>query len=133
MFSIHGEVSIKLDKNIILVTLVGPFNDGGVNNWTEQLKTQIELFSDKPFFILMNNTDDVGFTPEASIISNRFNLWLNKQQMVVKAIVQPSSLAREMNLRNIPALEIQRIRYFDTQEEASSWLKKHSEYLNYQE
>jgi len=133
MFTIHGEVAIRLDKNIILVALKGPFNEGGVSNWTEKLRGEIDKFLGKPFFILMNNVDYEGFTPEASIISNNFNLWLNEQQMVVKAIVQPSSLARKMNLRNIPALSSQRIEYFDTQTEAKSWIKKHPEYLNFEE
>ena len=78
----------------------------------------------------MNNTDYEGFTPEASDISNDFNLWLNEQAMVAKAIVQPSLLARKMSLKNIPALKKQRIEYFDTKSDALLWLKALPEYFN---
>jgi len=130
MFNIHGELDMSLDKNIILVTLTGPFNEMGVENWTKEVKAQIESFSGSHFFILMDNTNYGGFTAEASAISNEFNVWLNEQSMVAKAVVQPSSLAIKMNRKNIPALAKQNIEYFDNEEQALIWLKGFPEYLN---
>lgn len=133
MFYIHGELKMQLDKNIILVTLIGPFNDLGVTTWTENVRTQIETFGDNPFFILMNNTNYAGFTHHGSEISNQFNYWLTNQTMIAKAIVQPSLFARKMNLKHIPALKDQYIEYFDNKNDALSWLKTFPEYLNYPE
>jgi len=131
MFDIHGELDMSLDKNIILVALTGPFNDMGVEHWAKEVKAQIEQFADRPFFILMDNTNYGGFTAEASAISNKFNLWLNEQPMVAKAIVQPSALARKMNQKSIPALANQNIEYFEDKSAALAWLKTFPEYLDY--
>ena len=130
MFNRHGELDMKLDKNIILVTLVGPFNDMGVSSWTKELRAQIEKFTGNRFFILMDNRNYGGFTAEASAISNEFNLWLNDQPMVAKAIVQPSPVAIKMNLKSIPALAKQNIKYFDNKDDALTWLKAFPEYLS---
>jgi hypothetical protein len=127
----HGDIDFKLDKNIVCVTLIGPFNGAGVVEWTQKLQQIIIGFEGKPFFVLMNNTDYEGFTPEAFQIADDFNFWLNDQTMVVKAIIQPSLLAKEMNIKNIPALAGQRIEYFDNKHDAISWLRTLPEYLNY--
>ena len=131
MFDIHGDLEMKLDRNIISVKLIGPFNEAGVENWTQKLQAQIISFSGRQFFVLMNNADYEGFTPEAFQVANDFNLWLNDQAMVVKAVVQPSVLAKEMNIKNIPALAGQRIEYFDNKHDAISWLRTLPEYINY--
>jgi len=128
MFEVHGELFIEIDNNILLITLIGPFNDMGVKNWTEKVKSKIEEFGENNFFIIMNNTNYIGFTAEASEVSNNFNLWLNEQAMIAKAIVQPSSLARQMNLKNIPSLTKQHIEYFDNKNDALLWIKAFPEY-----
>lgn len=132
MFDIHGDLKIEYDRNIFSVTLTGPFNDAGVEHWTRELKKQIEYRAYSEFFVLMNNIDYAGFTPDGYLISDEFNLWLSEQPMVAKAIVQPSKLARKINVSNIPSLARQRIEYFDTKESALDWLRTRPEYLEFE-
>jgi hypothetical protein len=129
----HGDLSIEVERNIISVSLFGSFNETGVENWTQKLRVQIEHFGVSSFFILMDNLKYEGFTPLGFEVSNEFNLWLCNQPMKAKAIVQPSLLARKINISNIPALKKQRIEYFEDKDNALAWLKSFPEYLTFTE
>lgn len=118
----QGESEIRCEGEIITVTLVGSFNGQGAKLWTETLKAAIDEFNGKRFSIVMNNKRKSGHTPKAFEISEQFNDWLCKQNMVAKAVVKPSSIAVKIDIRYIPSLKRQNIKFFDEEHEAVEWI-----------
>jgi len=80
----HGDYSVKIDKNIIVVDLNGAFNEYGVREFIAEVKSIIVRFSGTPFSILMNNISVLGATPQAYEELNDYNTWLNTQNLVLK-------------------------------------------------
>ncbi len=72
----HGQVSIRQDGNIIIVKLVGGFNEFGAKKYTDGVKGIIGNFNGEPFTILVNNLELSGGTPEAYEEVEQYNQWL---------------------------------------------------------
>jgi hypothetical protein len=65
-----------------------------------------------------------GATPDAFNISNKFNEWLNGQNMVAKAIVITSQVIKSIDQQWVPSKAVQNIEYFDNKDDALVWLNK---------
>lgn len=120
----HGYNTIILKENIIHITLIGSFNEYGANDVSQKTKAIINSLNQKRFLILANLSNLNGATPEAFNTSNEFNLWLNSQNMVAKAIVITSQVIKNIDQQWVPSKACQNIEYFDNEYDALIWLKK---------
>jgi hypothetical protein len=127
MLDPHGRFELLKDSNIIIVTVEGSFNASGIIRGTKALREIIQTFNNTPFFILMNNQQYEGCTPDAFESSEELNRWLSHQNMVAKAIVCSNKAIIDINLKNVPSLVKQEIRYFGNIADALQWLKSLSE------
>jgi hypothetical protein len=127
MFDPHGTFELLKDSNIIIVKVEGSFNTSGIIRGTKALREIIQTFNNTPFFILMNNQQYEGCTPDAFESSEELNRWLSHQNMVAKAIVCSNKAIIDINLKNVPSLVKQEIRYFGNIADALQWLKSLSE------
>jgi hypothetical protein len=120
----HGEVTIEIIDNIILVRSVGAFNEYGAKKYTEGIKAAINGLSSKKFFsILTNNLKFLGATPEAYQVLEAYNLWLNTQNLIAKAMVITSSTTLDVINMFSPSRSLQQNENFDNEAEALAWLK----------
>jgi len=120
----HGQNIITAKGNLIHVTLRGAFNEYGARDVARQAKSIVERLSPDRFTILINMLNLEGATPEAFTVSNEFNEWLNKQNMIAKAIVIKSESIKAIDQQWVPAKKGQNIEYFENEEDAYRWLEK---------
>ena len=118
----HGDVTITLKGNIIIVRTSGAFNEFGAKQYTEGLKKMIKGLEGKPFSILVNNLDFLGGTPEAYQELESYNLWLNKQKLIAKAMVITSGITIELIDKHSPARATQQTQNFNDEASAMKWL-----------
>ncbi len=119
----HGIYKITQHGNTIEVVLSGAFNEFGAIDWTEAVKNIITTYQGKPFAILMDLTQAQGATPEAFDIGERYNEWLNTQNLVAKAVVYGSKVLKDIELSIAKAKKKQHIKNFDDIEQARIWLQ----------
>ena len=75
------------------------------------------------FSILVNNLHFQGATPEAYQELENYNIWLNTQKLIAKAMVITSSITLDViNVRS-PSRASQQTKSFDNEEDAMTWLK----------
>lgn len=120
----HGYVSIKVLDNIIVVRIKGAFNEFGTKQYTEGVKKIVDGFQGQSFALLLNNLEFLGGTPEAFMELENYNIWLNKQKLIAKAMVITSSTIIDVINMQSPARSSQNIQYFENEKNAMDWLKK---------
>ncbi len=119
----HGVYRLVKKGYIIEVALSGAFNEFGAIDWTEAVKEAIASYHGKPFAILMDLTQAQGATPEAFEVGERYNEWLNTQNLVAKAVVYGSHVLKDIELNIVKAKKKQHLKNFDDIEQARAWLK----------
>jgi len=119
----HGEVSIVVEGNIIIVRTIGAFNEYGAQRYTHGVKSLVESMQDKSFSILINNLEFQGATPEAFEELEKYNVWLNNQKLIAKAMVITSNITLDVINMRSPARAAQQNKNFDNEEDAMDWLK----------
>lgn len=119
----HGEHQISIQDSIIYLKLIGSFNDVGAKNFTDAMKTVIATFNGATFAILVDDLDVIGGTPEAYAELEKYNIWLNTQNMRAKAMVIDSPVTLAIINKYAPSREYQNIDVFDNRAEAVTWLK----------
>jgi hypothetical protein len=122
----HGKCLIAIDGNIIKSKTIGSFNIEGLDKAIESLKLAIDSFCQKDFKLLIDYTEAEGGTPEVYIKINEFNVWLNKQNIIAKAIVTPSSVMAEILMVRTPARKLLNEKVFSAEANALTWLKSQS-------
>ena len=83
----HGEHIVNIQGNIIYTKVIGSFNELGVKSYTDPVISVVKKLERKRFAILVDNTELEGATPEAYQLLESYNLWLNQQNMIAKALV----------------------------------------------
>jgi len=122
MFLDHGEVFVQIDGNIIVVHLIGEFNEFGAVNYTNGVKEAVATFKGKPFSLLVNLLDMLGATPEAFKEVDDLNYWLNKQNLQKKSRVIKSNATLFMVKTLANSRTEQVIGDFEDHEEAYNWI-----------
>tara|TARA_R110002012_G_scaffold6678_3_gene31840 strand:+ start:1924 stop:2304 length:381 start_codon:yes stop_codon:yes gene_type:complete len=122
----YGNYSIVVEEHIITVSLTDSFNQAGAEALTNDIKRTISRFKGKPFSIMVIDTTVSGNTPDAYEKINKYNKWLNEQNLIAKALVVPSGAIRKINDVRIPAKAKQNVRSFDNVPDALVWLKNQS-------
>jgi hypothetical protein len=119
----HGHHSITIEDNIIIIELTGSFNEYGARSLTDDIRRTIKQFKGKPFCILLNDFALEGITPEGYKEIDEYNVWLNTQNMIAKAIVIKIDILSKMEESRIPAKAQQNIKSFRNMPDAVDWLK----------
>ena len=119
----HGEVTIEVIDNIILVRSVGAFNEYGAQKYTNGIRDAVDNLQDKSFSILTNNLEFHGATPEAYQELENYNVWLNQQKLIAKAMVITSNTTLDVINKLSPSRASQQTRSFDNEEDAMHWLQ----------
>lgn len=118
----HGKSYISVDGDIISVQSVGAFNEEGIVETINELKSVINSFKQEHFKLLLDYSLVEGGTPEVFDKINQCNIWLNSQNMVAKAVVVGSVIQLEILEKRAPAREQQNIKNFETKASALIWL-----------
>ena len=106
--------------------LSGCFNEHGTKALTKNIIATIETFHGAPFSIVVSNLAVEGFTPEAYTELNRYNIWLNTQNMVAKAMVSKIHALVKIDDIRIPAKSAQNVAVFTNLPDAIKWLNSQS-------
>ena len=122
----HGEVIITTHNNIIIVKLIGGFNEFGAKKYTNGVKELVANFNGENFSILINNLEMEGGTPEAYDELEQYNKWLNTQKLTAKAMVISSIAAAHIIDHLSPSRKLQRCKSFDNEADAMHWLENFS-------
>jgi len=124
MNTIHGTYTISVSNNTIYTTLSGSFNEFGVKAWACGMKKAIKAFNGEQFSMLVDELKAEGATPEALAEGEKYNQWLNQQKIKAKAVVYPSEMLRDIDVKNLPARAKQPIKLFLDLDEARNWLNQ---------
>jgi len=119
----HGEHRINIQDGIIYLKLIGSFNDVGAKNFTRAMKEAITTFKGASFSILVDDLEVIGGTPEAYAELEKYNQWLNTQNMCAKAMVIDSPVTLAIIEKYAPSRDQQNISVFNNQTDAVKWLK----------
>jgi hypothetical protein len=122
----HGDYSVAIDGNIIIATMKGSFNEYGARALTGQMRANIESFHGTCFCILVNALELDGLTPKGYEELDKYNDWLNCQNMLAKAMVGNSDTISTIINSRIPSKREQNIKEFDNILDAMTWLKLQS-------
>ncbi len=120
---VHGDVEIDILGNIIIVRSTGAFNEFGAQKYTQGIKAAVEGFQEQSFSILVNNLGFLGGTPEAYQELENYNIWLNKQKLIGKAMVITSSITLDVIDKLSPSRATQRTKNFSNEDDAMKWLQ----------
>ncbi|MBL4910392.1 MAG: hypothetical protein JKX78_10335 [Alteromonadaceae bacterium] len=118
----HGDSIVEFKDKIIFVALDGAFNKEGVADWIQKIKVIINNLNGERFGMLMDMREALGGTPESFELSNQYNAWLNKQNLVAKALIYGSSVFEDMDKTLVPSKKYQNTKVFDNAEQAKLWL-----------
>ncbi len=119
----HGEVTIEVLDNIIIVRTEGAFNEYGTQQYTHGVRKIVDGMQGQSFSVLINNLEFQGGTPEAYQELESYNAWLNKQKLIAKAMVITSSINLDVINKLSPSRASQQTRSFDNEKDALSWLQ----------
>lgn len=119
----HGDYLKEVNENVIVINANGSFNEFGAMDLFADIKSSITQFLGKPFLMLflMDNFD--GATPEAYQLTKIFNLWLNSQKVVAKALVYSGSATKNIDSFWVKTSVRHRAKYFDNEDNARAWLE----------
>jgi len=112
---------MEIVDNILFLDISGPFNEYDIIAITEEVRLGIEQFHQKSFFLLIDIHHTEGGTPEGFEESRKFNLWLDEQNLIAKAIICSSAAFIEINESRVRDTKKQRIQYFCNKETAMNW------------
>jgi hypothetical protein len=119
----HGEVKISLTDNIITATFIGSFNYEGAVEYSRRIKSIVSSLEERPFVMIIDNTELEGGTPEGFEELEAFNSWLNQTQLKAKAFIMTSGVQKRIIESRTPSLSLQNTCFFSNYQEANEWLK----------
>jgi hypothetical protein len=119
----HGEVDIVVQDNIIIVRSSGAFNEFGAKKYTQGIKAAVYSLQTQSFSILVNNLEFLGATPEAYQELENYNVWLNSQKLIGKAMVITSSITLDVIDKLSPSRAAQQTKNFSNEDDAMKWLQ----------
>lgn len=126
MNSPHGNCLVSVNNDIICIKPVGSFNEEGIIQAVQNIHTAIDTFSYRGFKLLIDYSEIEGATPKAFVQINDFNLWLNYQNLIAKAVVTNLSMTLPILESRVPARKQQNDKVFETKPAAIDWLKTQS-------
>ncbi|NVK44434.1 MAG: STAS/SEC14 domain-containing protein [Oceanospirillaceae bacterium] len=120
---IHGDREVFLHEDIITARFIGLFNEHGARRITNEIRECVAQMQGKPFAILIDDLQLSGGTPEAYVVLEEYNQWLNTQKLVAKAMVLTSKAHKAIIDKLSPSRLEQNIQYFIDEDSALDWLR----------
>jgi hypothetical protein len=120
---IHGDFNVSFIENILVVKLIGSFNEFGAIELTAVIKEKIKSLQGLAFFMLVDDIELHGFTPEAYQVVEDSNKWLNEQRLIAKAFLTQSLVQEKLGNYFVPSKKEQNVEVFCELETALEWLK----------
>jgi len=121
----HGDYLIRVEDNMVILTLSGEFNELSVQAYVAEIQLTIEKFENSPFLMLVDNLALVGATPEAYKESDHHNHWLSTTNMLGKATVYPSSFLADVDSARVSSKKRLNCKNFESISAAKKWLNNH--------
>lgn len=119
----HGKTDVERVGNIIFTWFYGSFNAEGVIEYSRKVKACIDELGDAPFAMIVDDSAIEGGTPGAYEELNKYNEWMNSQNIVAKAFVVKTGMVKHIIVQRTPALKAQNTNFFESQEDALLWVK----------
>jgi hypothetical protein len=119
----HGEIKISIVDNIITAVFIGSFNYESVLDYSNRIKSTVASLKEKPFVMIIDNTQLEGATPEGFEELEIFNSWLNQTQLKAKAFIMNSEVNKAIIESRTPSLSSQNTCFFSSYQEANEWLE----------
>ena len=119
----HGKFSVEAYGDTVRYELIGAFNEKAAAECTEAIKHHINSLDTQRFKLLNVQNQFEGSTPGAYRIADELNEWLNRQDMIAKAIVSHSSVIAQIDQLYVPSKKRQNIQYFTDEKDAVQWLE----------
>ncbi|MBD1390156.1 hypothetical protein IC617_12010 [Neiella sp. HB171785] len=120
---IHGRYQVDVEDNIIHITMADSFNEFTIEAIATLIKQAVASLNDQPFYLLVDISQVDGGTPEAFAASAEFNLWLDQQKLIAKALVTQSILFQQINESRVRETSPQRVAYFEDIGAAKRWFE----------
>ncbi|GAB2705115.1 STAS/SEC14 domain-containing protein [Aliiglaciecola aliphaticivorans] len=118
-----GSYQFRVEDNIVYQTFRGMFSGHTAATYLSETKKMINQFDGKPFAMLIDISDMLGLTPEGYEMIDKFNHWVNSQNLVAKAIVVSNDVIGKIVSERVPELKKQNVRYFHDLHDAIEWVK----------
>lgn len=120
----HGGFSLKVNRERSRITLElnGAFNEVAVHHCSIEVKSAIRSLEGAAFTLINNGESFDGATPEAYEATEKFNEWLNTQNLIAKANITKSKVIAGLSKKLVNALKDQNVRFFDNIDEAEKWI-----------
>lgn len=126
MSLIHGKFDVTFDNDILTVKLKGGFNEYGTRELTNLIQSKIESLNGQKFYMLVDDRELEGFTPEAYQVIEKNNHWLNQQSLIAKAFLMKHLIQESLDDHFIPSKKGQNNKAFTDFNSAIAWLKMQS-------
>ncbi|WP_394130537.1 hypothetical protein [Shewanella maritima] len=120
----HGEYQISVTGNIIHTKMMGSYNEEGAKAYTYEVMKLVKSFDGKPFGIIVDSSEVLGGTPEAYAALDKYNIWMEKNNMAAKALVFNAKIMATILKNQSPSMRADNIGTFTNAETALEWLNK---------
>lgn len=124
MYLSHGELEMYLVDNVIKAAFKGAFNTKGLLEYISKVQSIVTSLQEKPFVMIIDNTNFEGCTADGFEELNFFNSWLNKTQLKAKAFIISNEMNKHIILNRTPSLSFHNTKFFLDYQAANVWLKK---------
>lgn len=119
----HGRHELYWRNNILMVKLIGSFNREGTLSYIHDAKAMIEEAKHESFYMLIDDTELEGGTPESFALVSEFNQWAFTQSLQAKALIICSAVVKQITLKNSPSLNHQNVKMFTNIDDGLTWLE----------
>lgn len=117
----HGRFSYEARGNVLLFFLTGEFNEYGMARCLAAQKESIETFVGERCFLLVDCTAQLGATPEAYELVDKFYAELKYENLSAIALIHTQSVLKHLVNRDIPMMKKHNARVFSNIPSALSW------------
>ncbi|GAA6183616.1 MULTISPECIES: hypothetical protein [Alteromonadaceae] len=119
-----GSYQFRVEGNVVYQTFTGMFSGSTAQAYLSETRKMISQFDGKPFCNLIDIRAMEGLTPEGYEMIDKFNQWVNTQNLAAKAIVVSNDVVGKIVSERVPELKKQNLRYFHDFNEAVKWIKQ---------
>lgn len=120
----RGYHTAESRDDLIIVCLIGSFNEFDIMGYIDDLREFILGRQGKPAYLIVNDFELDGITPEGYLQLEINNQWLLTQNLVAKAIVSNRSIQDSLDFKWTPTLKKLNTRYFADMASAEGWVKQ---------
>lgn len=117
----HGRYSVLVKNNVITTYLRGSLNEYTVKKMIQELKAHVLERQGAPVFLLVDDLELDGITPEGFAEIDSYNIWLVDKNVVAKAVVTKMDIQKCIDVHWIPNMYSD-THYFNHSKQAWEWL-----------